>query len=64
MQRLADAFQLTSENPLKVYKNKELYCININGQVWSGLTLDIVCDAIKQSLAIKYLDDKEFEKGK
>lgn len=50
---------------VKLYYDKvnSLAAININGQVWTGQTMDQCVSDIKQSFAIQYLQDKEFEQG-
>jgi hypothetical protein len=58
LQMVAEKLKLTKDNPINIYSNDSKCIVLINGQSWDGGTLDQCVSSIKQSFAIKYLEER------
>lgn len=62
--RLIEAYQPRQEDAIKLWWHGAQVIIDINGERWCDITLDGVLTQVKQSLAIRYLDQIEMNNPK
>lgn len=56
---IVETFKYDEQKAVKIYyKNSEIV-LNIGGQTWSDITLDLCLEKVKQSFAIMYLENIE-----
>lgn len=56
LQMVSEKLKLRKDNPIIMYIQESKAYININNEVWMADTFDQCILQIKQSLAIKYLE--------
>jgi hypothetical protein len=61
LQRIIETHKYRKDNPVFMYLSEGNVTISINGETWTELTLDMCVESIKQSFAIRYLDEMERE---
>lgn len=59
LNRIIEVYQPKQDNAVKIFWHGGYVILDINGERWHDLTLDLVLTAVKQSFAIKYLDGIE-----
>ena len=55
---ITEKLKLVKDNPVKMYSSDGKVVIEINKETWMGDTFDQCITDIKQSFAIKYLEDR------
>lgn len=62
LNRILEVYQPKQDDAIKLFWHGGNVILDINGQRWHDLTLDLVLTQVKQSFAIKYLDSIQFSK--
>lgn len=64
LSRIIEVYQPKQDDAVKIFWHGGNVVIDINGERWHDLTLDLCLQAIKQSFAIRHLDGIEINKTK
>lgn len=62
LNRILEVYQPKQDDAIRLWWHGGQVILDINGERWVDLTLDMVLTAVKQSFAIRHLDRIEMEK--